>query len=46
MSLSDEVESTTCYKCERDIIAYVGEVHPLCVSCDDDFEDWLRSCLN
>jgi hypothetical protein len=36
-----EVELTTCYKCEDEIEALVGQVHPLCDNCDTDFADWM-----
>jgi hypothetical protein len=38
-------ETTTCYKCETEIVAEVGQVHPLCESCDESFEDWFAEQL-
>jgi hypothetical protein len=35
------VELTTCYKCEDETEALVGQVHPLCDNCDTDFADWM-----
>lgn len=33
---------TVCYKCPTKILAMVGQVHPLCVDCQDDFDDWFE----
>jgi Zn finger protein HypA/HybF involved in hydrogenase expression len=35
-------EQTTCYKCEAKIEAIVGQVHPLCDDCQNEFDDWLQ----
>lgn len=32
---------TTCYKCECELMAPEGIVHPLCASCEEDFDDWF-----
>lgn len=37
-----ELEKTTCYKCEAEITAPVGAVHPLCDNCDEDFQKWFQ----
>jgi len=39
------MEKTTCYKCETDITAEVGQVHPLCGDCGDDFDAWFEQQL-
>jgi len=33
---------TVCYKCPTKILAMVGQVHPLCVECQNDFDDWFE----
>jgi hypothetical protein len=38
-------ETTTCYKCEAEIEAFVGQVHPLCEECAEDFDDWFAQQL-
>lgn len=38
-------EQTTCYKCEAEIQAEVGQVHPLCDECGEDFDSWFESQL-
>lgn len=38
-----ELEKTTCYKCEETIEAEVGQVHPLCGECQEDFDYWFES---
>jgi hypothetical protein len=38
-------EITTCYKCEAEIEAFVGQVHPLCDECQEDFDDWFTQQL-
>lgn len=42
MGLSNQKELTTCFKCNDDIEAFVGQVHPLCDECDTDFLDWMN----
>lgn len=37
-----ELELTTCYKCPTKIMAMIGEVHPLCADCQNNFDDWLE----
>lgn len=33
-----------CYKCGKEITtAIVDEVHPLCDTCQNDFDDWLQN---
>lgn len=39
------MEKTTCYKCDTEIEATHGEVHPLCSACDKSFEDWFALAL-
>lgn len=39
------MEKTTCYQCEAEIEAEVGQVHPLCDECDTSFEDWMTEQL-
>lgn len=41
-----KVETTNCYKCEAEIVAEVGQVHPLCDNCDEDFQDWFQKALD
>ena len=36
------LEHTVCYKCPKKIMARIGEVHPLCVDCQDSFDDWFE----
>jgi hypothetical protein len=36
------LENTVCYKCPKKIMAMVGAVHPLCVECQDSFDDWFE----
>jgi hypothetical protein len=38
---SNVKEQTTCYKCDAEIEAFVGQVHPQCEDCQNDFDDWL-----
>jgi hypothetical protein len=38
-------EMTDCYKCEAKIMAEVGQVHPLCDSCQEIFVDWFERQL-
>ena len=45
MGLSEQKEQTTCYKCDTEIEAFVGQVHPLCEECDTDFVGWLEEQL-
>jgi hypothetical protein len=33
---------TVCYKCPTKIMSMVGQVHPLCVECQNDFDDWFE----
>lgn len=42
MGLSNQKELTTCYKCDDEIEAFVGQVHPLCDECQDDFDSWFE----
>lgn len=42
MGLSNEKETTTCFKCPAEIVAYVGQVHPLCDECQEDFDYWFE----
>lgn len=39
------MEQTTCYKCDTEIQAPEGAVHPLCFDCDNEFESWLADAL-
>lgn len=45
MGLSTEKEQTTCYKCDTEIEAFVGQVHPICGECESEFDDWFASQL-
>jgi anaerobic ribonucleoside-triphosphate reductase len=38
-------EITACYKCETEVEAFVGQVHPLCEICDSEFTDWFEQEL-
>ena len=40
-----QIETTTCYKCEEEIQAEVGQVHPLCAECQDEHDSWFESQL-
>jgi hypothetical protein len=40
--MATTLEQTTCYQCEAEIGAEVGQVHPLCTDCQNDFDDWLQ----
>ena len=40
-----EFELTKCYKCEKNLLAVVGSVHPLCDECDADFDEWFNKQL-
>lgn len=42
MGLSEQKEQTTCYKCDTEIEAFVGQVHPLCDECQEDFDCWFE----
>lgn len=37
-----ELEQTTCYQCDTEIEAFVGQVHPLCEDCQSEFDDWFE----
>lgn len=39
--MNGEKELTACYKCEGEVEAFVGQVHPLCSGCDLEFTDWF-----
>lgn len=40
------VTMNKCYKCEEELSYDAGDsVHPLCESCEDDFNDWFMSQL-
>jgi hypothetical protein len=39
----EQKEQTTCYKCDTEIEAFVGQVHPLCGECQEDFDYWFES---
>ena len=43
--MNTEKETTTCYKCDTKIEAFVGQVHPLCGECDTEFSDWFERQL-
>lgn len=32
---------TDCYKCQTETDSYEDAVHPLCDSCQEDFQDWF-----
>lgn len=36
---------TTCYKCERPIMAEEKIVHPLCEICEQGFDEWFTKQL-
>lgn len=38
-------EETACYKCNKNIVAVVTAVHPLCDECDADFDEWFNKQL-
>jgi len=40
-----EFELTKCYKCDKNLLAVIGSVHPLCDDCEDHFEKWLKGEL-
>ena len=39
------LEKTTCYKCAKSIMAKPAEVHPLCLDCQESFDDWFEQQL-
>lgn len=39
------LEQTTCYKCECELLAPKGEVHPLCAECQDEHDRWFAEQL-
>ena len=39
------MEKTTCYKCDTEITAEAGVVHPLCDTCDSAFDAWFEKEL-
>jgi hypothetical protein len=39
------LEKTNCYKCAIVIMAPQGDVHPLCVDCQESFDDWFAQQL-
>jgi hypothetical protein len=39
------LEQTVCYKCECELMAPKGEVHPLCAECQADFDAWFTGQL-
>lgn len=43
--MNTKKETTTCYKCDTEVQAFVGQVHPLCEECDTEFSGWLESQL-
>jgi hypothetical protein len=43
--MSDQMETTTCYKCDTEIQAEVGQVHPLCKDCQNEFYSWFTDAL-
>lgn len=36
---------TTCYKCEKPIMAEEKIVHPLCEQCEMGFDHWFKKQL-
>lgn len=36
---------TECYKCGAELMAHKDDVHPLCVTCEADFDDWFNKQL-
>lgn len=40
--MNTEKEATTCYKCDTEVKAFVGQVHPLCGECQESFDDWFE----
>jgi hypothetical protein len=40
------LERTKCYTCEIEIMARIGEVHPLCADCQIEFDDWFQRQLS
>lgn len=39
------METTTCYKCDTQIEALEGQVHPLCADCEKSFDNWFENTL-
>ena len=46
METETKMEITACYKCDDEIVAPEGAVHPLCEDCDDVFDDWFSKELS
>lgn len=40
------LELTDCYKCSEPIMAVEGTVHPLCVRCQENFDEWFAKELS
>lgn len=38
-------EKTECYKCEVEITATAGQVHPLCAECEEEHDRWFAEQL-
>lgn len=37
---------TECYKCDTEIeVEDIGQVHPLCAECENEFDDWFATAL-
>jgi hypothetical protein len=45
MTAKEIYEQTECYKCQSEITAFIGQVHPLCDECQKDFDDWFEQEL-
>lgn len=39
------METTECYKCDKEIEAPKGAVHPLCDDCQSSFDNWFELAL-
>jgi len=40
-----KMEITACYKCQDEIVAPEGAVHPLCEDCETSFDEWFAKAL-
>lgn len=40
-----ELAFANCYRCDKEIMAAKGDVHPLCAVCQQSFDDWFNKQL-
>jgi endogenous inhibitor of DNA gyrase (YacG/DUF329 family) len=44
--MKEQQITTECYKCSSPTDSYENAVHPLCDTCQEDFEDWFSTQLS